>query len=99
MVFTLGFMDDANWISSSLEQMETILSVADEFYDITSAAINKEKSKLLTNTTNKPDPIEIKFGKTSINITPTTDAVRFLGININIHLRHNLIVKDIRAHI
>src|SRR6266498_5108279 len=41
MVSTLGFMDDANWMSSSLEQMETILSVADEFYDITSAAINK----------------------------------------------------------
>ncbi len=44
MVSMLGFMDDANWISSSLKQMETILSVADEFYDITSAAINKEKS-------------------------------------------------------
>jgi len=51
MVSTLGFMDDANWISSSLEQMETIFSVADKFYDITSAAINKDKSKLLTNTT------------------------------------------------
>ena len=99
MVSTLGFMDDANWISSSLEQMETILSVADEFYDITSAAINKDKSKLLTNTTNQPDSIKIKFGKTTLNITPFTDPVRFLGVNIHISLCHNLVVKDIRAHI
>jgi len=99
MVSTLGFMNDANWISSSLEQMESILSVADEFYDITSAAINKDKSKLLTNTTNQSDPIEINFGKTTLHIKPSTDPVRFLDVNIHIRLQHNLVVKDIRAHI
>ncbi len=56
-------MDDANWISSSLENLEDILEVADDFYMLTRAVINKDKSKLLTNTTSKKDPIPIKFGK------------------------------------
>ncbi len=61
-IAALGFMDDANWISSSLEDLENILEVADDFYTLTRAAINKDKSKLLTNTTSKKDPIPIKFG-------------------------------------
>ena len=61
-IAALGFMDDANWISSSLEDLENILEVADDFYTLTRAAINKDKSKLFTNTTLKKDLIPIKFG-------------------------------------
>jgi len=56
-------MDDANWISSSLEDLEDILEVANDFYTLTRAAINKDKSKLLTNTITKKEVIPIRFGK------------------------------------
>jgi len=61
-IAALGFMDDANWISSSLEDLKDILDIADDFYKLTRAAINKEKSKLLTNSTTATALIPIKFG-------------------------------------
>ncbi len=92
-------MDDANWISSSLEDLEDILDIADDFYKLTRAAINKEKSKLLTNTTAATDLIHIKFGSQTIPIWPSQGAVHFLGVRINIHLNHSLVKKELRAHI
>src|SRR6266498_634712 len=96
-IAALGFMDDANWISDSLENLKEILAVADDFYSLTRAAINKEKSKLLTNATDGNSPIPIKFGQKIILIQPSKDAVRFLGVKINIHLNHSLVKKEIRA--
>src|SRR6266540_1424801 len=96
-IAALGFMDDANWISDSLENLEEILAVADDFYSLTKAAINKEKSKLLTNATDGSSPIPIKFGQNIIPIQPSKGAVRFLGVKINIHLNHSLVKKEIRA--
>ena len=95
----LGFMDDANWISSSLEDLKSILEVADEFYEIIRAAINKDKSKLLTNTTNDNQAIPIKFDSTMIPIQPSFGAVRFLGIMINIHLNQSLVKKELKMTI
>src|SRR6266498_5172064 len=63
-IAALRFMDDANWISSMLEDLEDILAVADDFYKLTRVTINKEKSKLLTNTTTANNPIPIRFGNT-----------------------------------
>ncbi len=62
----LGFMDDANWIFNSLDDLKAILEVADNFYLLTRAAINKEKSKLLTNTILEKDSILIRFGSFTI---------------------------------
>ena len=92
-------MDDANWISSKLEDLEDILAVADDFYKLTRAAINKEKSKLLTNTTAAPDPIPINFGNTIVLIVPSFDAVRFLGVMINVRMNQSLVKKELHAHI
>jgi len=98
-IATLSFMDDANWISSSLEDLEDILKVADNFYALTRAAINKDKSKLLTNTTSQNDPIPIKFGPTVIPIQPSFEAVRFFGVMINIHLNHSFVKKELKTNI
>ncbi|CAI2198610.1 17790_t:CDS:1, partial [Funneliformis geosporum] len=40
-IFSLGYMDDANWISNYKENLEDILSIANKFYGFTRAAINK----------------------------------------------------------
>jgi len=65
-IAALGFIDDANWISSSLDNLKDILNVADDFYKLTRVAINKDKSKLLTNTTAANDPIPIRFDAQTI---------------------------------
>ena len=98
-IAALSFMDDANWISSSLEDLEDILEVADDFYKLTRAAINKDKSKLLTNTTSEKDPIPIRFGPNVVSIPPSFDAVRFLGVMINIYLNHSLVKKELTSNI
>ncbi len=92
-------MDDANWISSSLADLEDILEVADDYYTLTRAAINKDKSKLLTNTTIENLPIPIRFGTTIIPIQPSFGAVRFLRVTINIHLNHSIVKKELKMHI
>jgi len=92
-------MDDANWILSSLEDLEDILEVADDFYTLTQVAINKEKSKLLTNTTTSTKPIPICFGSAVILIHPSFEAVRFLRVMIDINLNYSLIKKELSTHI
>ncbi|CAI2193739.1 17318_t:CDS:1, partial [Funneliformis geosporum] len=69
-ILSLGYMDDANWITSSKEDLKYILDIADEYYSLTRAAINKNKSRLLTNTLVSPNPIQLKFGLSFIPITP-----------------------------
>ncbi len=92
-------MDDANWISSSLEDLEDILEVTDNFYMLTRAAINKDKSKLLINTTTGKDSIPIRFGQTIVPIQLSFGAIHFFGIMINIHLNHSLVKKELKMHI
>ena len=60
-IFSLDFIDNANWIFNSLDDLKSILSVADNFYKIIRVAINKNKSKLLSNTTNYSTTITINF--------------------------------------
>ena len=55
-------MDDTTWMTSNQENLESILSIADEFYKITNTTINKSKSELIINKTNIP----------SIPTTPST---------------------------
>jgi len=83
-IAALGFMDNANWISSTLEDLKDILAVANDYYNLTRAAINKEKSKLITNTTITHDLIPIRFESTIIPIQPSFEAVRFLEVKVNV---------------
>ncbi len=98
-ISSLSFMDDTNWISDSQDYLESILQIADEFYDLTRATINKYKSCLLTNITRKSHLILIKFSSNTISIPPFFDSVRFLDVLININLKRSLIKKDLKQHI
>src|SRR4051812_7593420 len=82
-VSSLAFMDDTNWIASSKQDLEDILQVADEFYNLTRSELNKGKSKLLTTYQSDAFPISVKFSLSSINITPEQGLVCFLGVWIN----------------
>ncbi len=95
----LSFMNDANWILDSQAYLKSILQLADEFYNITQAQINKFKSKLLTNTIKSSDPIPIKFRANTIELFLSTTPVHFLDVLIHIRLRWSPLKNDLKAHI
>ncbi|CAI2196399.1 12166_t:CDS:1 [Funneliformis geosporum] len=84
-ISSLGYMDDANWISNSKENLEDILSIADEFYGFTKAVINKNKSQLITNSPEYPTTVPLKFRTSILNLPSERSFIRFLGIWININ--------------
>src|SRR5260364_180842 len=43
----LAYADDTTWIAKSKEELEEILELADEFYDLNDIKINKKKTELL----------------------------------------------------
>jgi hypothetical protein len=76
-------MNDTNWIANSQQNLEDILAIADDFYDLTRAALNKSKSKLITTKSFASPTININFGSFTVNIIPELNSVRFLEIWIN----------------
>ena len=74
---TLAFIDDTTWIAPSQTNLEKILEIVDNFYKITNTAINKDKSKLITNKKIPQNNIDLKFGNQIINIEISKIPVRF----------------------
>ncbi|CAI2184735.1 9004_t:CDS:2, partial [Funneliformis geosporum] len=77
-IFSLGYMDDANWISNYKENLEDILSIANKFYGFTRAAINKNKSQLITNSSGCPTSVPLKFVTSILNLPPERSSIHFL---------------------
>ncbi len=75
--------------------MKDILSMVDEFYQITQAAINKDKSILLINLTKSTMPISIYFDNITIDLVLQFGLIKFLGVMINTYLYRSLIKKDL----
>jgi Reverse transcriptase (RNA-dependent DNA polymerase) len=44
----LAYMDDTNWLSSSKENMDGILTISKEFYSFTNILVNDDKAVLMT---------------------------------------------------
>ncbi|CAI2181343.1 10878_t:CDS:2 [Funneliformis geosporum] len=65
--------------------MTTSSFIADEFYRFTRAAINKNKSQLITNSSGCPISVPLKFGTSVLNLPPERSSIHFLGIWININ--------------
>ena len=70
----LAYMDDTNWISGSIVDLENILEIADDFYKLNDIQINKEKSELMLKTYRKKfdykKQVYINYGPDIINLTP-----------------------------
>src|SRR2546421_11827990 len=82
-------MDDTIWIAENQNNMESILSIADDFYLLNNIKVNKEKSKLLAKRSGKEKTIprlQLSFGRETIDITPAIyrESVRILGVWINL---------------
>ncbi|CAI2199738.1 12762_t:CDS:1, partial [Funneliformis geosporum] len=78
-ISSLAFMNNTNWITNSQKNLECILNVADDFYNLTKAALNKDKSKLLVTNFTSSFPVNLRFGSSHIDITSETESIHFLG--------------------
>jgi len=77
---SIAFMDDTTWMAPNQENLDKILSIADEFYKITNTAINKSKSELIINKANIPSTVDIKFEEKIIVVKLATKPMHFLEV-------------------
>lgn len=84
-ISTLAYMDDTLWISKSKEDLEAILSIADDFYQLNSILVNWDKSVLLTSIP-IAQPIHFKLTHNEEWIKPLDlkTSTRYLGIWISL---------------
>src|SRR3954467_4740750 len=88
---TLAFIDDITLISSSIEGLNQLLDIAQEFYDMNNTKINFSKAKLICNRdlsnplTKLPNLLAaFNFKSSTVNFTCTllslNTSFRFLGV-------------------
>src|SRR4051812_1999035 len=88
---TLTFMNDTTLISSSIEGLNQLLNIAQDFYDINNTKINFNKAELICNrdpsdpSTKLPDhPTPFNFKSSMVDFTCTpllpNTSFRFLGV-------------------
>src|SRR2546430_4564361 len=97
-------MDDTTWIAENQNNMESILSIADDFYLLNNIKVNKEKSKLLAKRSGKEKTIhklQLSFGRETIDITPATyrESVRILGVWINLAGHRKYVLQQARMEV
>src|SRR5215216_5372046 len=82
-VSSLAFMDDTNWIAGNQQDLESMLEIADEFYNFTHSALNKQKSKLLSTKQFLNPSVKLRFGSSYVDLCADQESVKFLGVWIN----------------
>ena len=68
-VSSLAFMDDTNWIAGNQHDLESMLEIADEFYNFTRSALNKQKSKLLSTKQVLNPSVNLQFGSSHVDLS------------------------------
>ncbi|GET66519.1 RNA-directed DNA polymerase from mobile element jockey-like [Rhizophagus irregularis DAOM 181602=DAOM 197198] len=104
----LVFMDDSTLISSSKSEMESMLSITEEFYQINNTSANHNKYVLITNLlppTSAPSPSPVVFDLQlsglnkvpSISIVPISmnSSFRFLGVWFNVAGSRDFVRKQV----
>src|SRR3954454_20334649 len=105
---TLAFMDDTTLISSSIEGLNQLLGIAQEFYDMNNTKINFNKAELICNrnpsnpSTKLPDfPEPFNFKSSVVNFTCTllltNTSFRFLGVWFTLSLNKKFVKKQCRT--
>jgi len=104
-----AYMDDTNWIGSSKQQIEKILTIAQDFYNLNNILVNDHKAVLMTtavqvitdsNTRDKRAiPITFLVGSKSITLTPLlkTQSTRFLGVWVSLSKTNNFIFNQVKS--
>src|SRR3989440_457158 len=105
---TLAFIDDTTLISSSIEGLDHLLNIAQEFYEFNNTKINFNKAELICNRDpsnpssqlpDSPTPYNFKSETLDFSCTPLSlkTAFRFLGMWFTLTLNKQFIKKQCRT--
>ena len=93
----VAFMDDITWVTESKEALESMLEIANDFYELNSIKVNKNKSILLTNNKVEEDiqgKVNLKFGNESIKLNVNKEPARLLGVWIYLKDNKNFVFEQ-----
>ena len=84
----LAYADDTTWIAKDKAQMEKIIHIAEEFFQLNDIQINSSKSKLVIFNSSLNKTLRVlKFGGEEIKEENENQISRFLGVWINSQLK------------
>ncbi|CAJ0745143.1 6058_t:CDS:1 [Entrophospora sp. SA101] len=86
-------MDDITWIT------EEILTITDDFYNLNSIKVNKDKSALLKHQPDFDDDnnsVQLQFGLETINIQPNNykESAHILGVWVNLDADRRFVIQQ-----
>jgi hypothetical protein len=105
LISTIGYMDDTNLISSSIDGLTHMLRTAQEFYDLNNTKINFNKAILICNRDpsnptsplpSTPLPYRFNLLSTAFELTPLkqNESFRFLGVCFTLSLSLQFVKKQ-----
>ena len=96
-------MDDTIWIAPSQQNLENILSIADDFNNLNNILVNKSKSELLVHVPGQSyqPNLSLAFGSDTIDIRPArrSESIRILGVWVNLAKERNFVVNQARDEV
>nr|CAG8624578.1 11456_t:CDS:2 [Entrophospora candida] len=101
-ISSLAFMDDTTWITGNQNNLEIILRIANDFYNLNNIQVNKEKSKLLMNIPGyKTEEVMLNFGQDTIQIKPAKyqEFVKILGVWVNLAGNRKLVFNQAKDEV
>ncbi|KAF9407792.1 hypothetical protein BGZ76_005990, partial [Entomortierella beljakovae] len=78
-IAALAFVDDTTWVAPNKENLQGIIEIAMEFFDINHIEINPKKTELIVINPVDDQPT-IQFGNDGIPALPSHTAARMLGV-------------------
>src|SRR6266487_334611 len=102
----LAYADDTTWIAKSKEELQRIISISNEFYELNDIEINSKRSELLVINVNKKkykekDQLTISMGnnQNEVHAKKEADLVRHLGVWISDKGKPSLCLRIIKNEI
>ena len=102
----LAYADDTTWIAKSKEELQRIINISNEFYELNDIEINSKKSELIAINVNKmkckvKNQFAIIIGKSQNKVyaKKETDLTRYLGVWISSKKKLSLSLNIIRNKI
>ncbi|CAB4405836.1 unnamed protein product [Rhizophagus irregularis] len=100
-----AYMDDTTLLAKDQCQLETMLDIANEFYNLNDIKINKDKSELLLKKIDKSfnysNSLIIRFGLEYINIKPKepNESIRILGVWFNVNNDKKFVLSQAKSEV
>jgi len=78
-VAALAFVDDTTWVAPNGDNLQKIVNIAKEFFEINKIEINPKKTEMIIIHSNKENP-HVKLGNDIVSALPPGTAARMLGV-------------------